>query len=100
MWLITLTLAAAIVAADENPVVVVETNFGNIRIELLPSSSPISVANSEKPTPSKKGMSSRPSRVKPEIVVDTGICRSRKTRAPSRLSIERKDTGVNQTSNA
>jgi len=44
-WLITLTLAAAIVAADDNPVVVVETNFGNIRIELLPSSSPISVAN-------------------------------------------------------
>jgi len=45
LWLITLTLAAAIVAADDNPVVVVETNFGNIRIELLPSSSPISVAN-------------------------------------------------------
>lgn len=43
--LIGLMLAAAIVAAEGNPVVVVESNFGNIRIELLPSSSPISVAN-------------------------------------------------------
>ena len=44
-WLIALTLAAASVAADDNPVVVVETNFGNFRVELFPSSSPIAVAN-------------------------------------------------------
>ena len=44
-WFIALTLAAAIVAAADNPVVVVETNFGNIRVELLPSSLPIAVAN-------------------------------------------------------
>ena len=43
-WLIGLTLAAAL-AADDNPVVVVETNFGNFQIELFPSSSPIAVAN-------------------------------------------------------
>ena len=44
-WLIALTLTAAIIAADDNPVVVIETNFGDIRVELLPSSSPLTVAN-------------------------------------------------------
>ena len=43
--LIVFALAAVIVAAEDNPVVVVETNFGNFRVELFPSSSPIAVAN-------------------------------------------------------
>ena len=44
-WLVALTLAAASVSADDNPVVVVETNFGNFQVELFPSSSPIAGAN-------------------------------------------------------
>jgi peptidyl-prolyl cis-trans isomerase A (cyclophilin A) len=43
--LITCALTSAAVAADKNPVVVMETTLGNVKIELFADKAPISVKN-------------------------------------------------------
>ncbi len=43
--LLTFALAAAALAADKNPVAVIETSMGNIKVELFADKAPLSVKN-------------------------------------------------------